>query len=155
MSAERFSLDTNILVYAVDRLAGERHDVCRNLLWRAASADCVLTTIALGEFFVVATRKGKMPVPDAASQVRDWIEIFPVVGLDPAAVLRATSAAEKRLFGFWDACVLASADMGMCSVVFSEDMADGVRLGSVTVRRPFAGGRLTKVAERLLGAATG
>ena len=151
MSAERFSLDTNVLVYAIDHLAGDKHEVCKDLMRRSASADCVLTAIALGEFFVAITRKGKMPVSHAAAQVRDWGEVFPVVGLDAADIQVAIAAAEKRRFGFWDACVLASAQAGGCSIVLSEDMADGAQLGSVVVRRPFVDGKLTKTAERLLG----
>lgn len=155
MNGERFSLDTNVLVYAVDKFAGEKHEVCRDLIERAALADCVLTAIALGEFFVAVTRKGKMPAAQAAAQIRDWSAIFPVAGLDPAIILVAAEVAERRRFGFWDACVLGSAEASGATVVFSEDMADGARLGAVTVRRPFADGRLTKVAERLLGPSTG
>ena len=52
----RFSLDTNILVYAVDRDAGERHDRSRTLLGRAARRDGVLTVQALAEFFHARTQ---------------------------------------------------------------------------------------------------
>ena len=33
----RFSLDTNILVYAVDRDSGERHELARELIGRASA----------------------------------------------------------------------------------------------------------------------
>lgn len=53
----RFSLDTNILVYAVDRDSSERHELARELIGRAAQRDCVLTVQALAEFFHATTRK--------------------------------------------------------------------------------------------------
>lgn len=54
---DRFSFDTNILVYAVDRDAGERHGRSKVLLEKAARRDCVLTIQALAEFFHATTRK--------------------------------------------------------------------------------------------------
>ena len=53
----RFSLDTIILIYAVDRDAGERHVRAGELMARAAPRDCVLTVPALAEFFHATTRK--------------------------------------------------------------------------------------------------
>ena len=53
----RFSLDTNILVYAVDRDAGERHRRSRALIGQAAKRDCVLTVQSLAEFFHATTRR--------------------------------------------------------------------------------------------------
>ena len=43
MSAERFTLDTNLLVYAIDRDAGERHQQAVAIVDRAVELDCVLT----------------------------------------------------------------------------------------------------------------
>ena len=47
----RFSLDTNILVYAADRDSGDRHEQARKLLAGAAKRDCVLTGRVLAGFF--------------------------------------------------------------------------------------------------------
>jgi predicted nucleic acid-binding protein len=51
-------VDTNVLVYAEDRDAGEKHAVARDLvadLWR--SGDGVLSVQVLQELFVTVTRK--------------------------------------------------------------------------------------------------
>ena len=74
----RFSLDTNILVYAVDRDAGERHERSRDLLGRAARRDCVLTVQALAEFFHAMTRKNLLEPGRASAFVRDWLDVFHV-----------------------------------------------------------------------------
>ena len=47
---ERITLDTNILVYAVDLDAGERNETARSVMGAAARKDCYLTVQALGEF---------------------------------------------------------------------------------------------------------
>ncbi len=50
MSAERFSVDTNVLVYSIDTDAGERHEVACQFLDSLADRDCILTLQALAEF---------------------------------------------------------------------------------------------------------
>ena len=45
----RLSLDTNVLVYAFDADAGERHRLAMAIVDRAAAANCVLTLQSLGE----------------------------------------------------------------------------------------------------------
>ena len=78
MMAERFSLDTDILVSAVDSKAGAKHARAVALLHGAAAADCVLTVQVLAEFFHAVTRGG-VPAKAAAALVEDWRIQFPVV----------------------------------------------------------------------------
>jgi predicted nucleic acid-binding protein len=46
----RFSLDTNVLVYAVDVEAGPRHERARRILGSALGRPCVLALQSPGEF---------------------------------------------------------------------------------------------------------
>jgi predicted nucleic acid-binding protein len=62
MTGHRFSIDTNILVYNIDKDAGTRHEQSRPLVDALVDRDCVLTLQALAEFFHAVTRKNKMPV---------------------------------------------------------------------------------------------
>ena len=61
MADKRFTLDTNILVYAVDRDAGDRHGTAIDLVDKAAEQDCILTLQALSEFFYAVTVKERCP----------------------------------------------------------------------------------------------
>ena len=133
----RFSLDTNVLVYAVDRDAGERHDWSRALLGRAARRDCVLTVQALAEFFHVTTRKNLLPIARARAFVRDWLDVFQVVSADTAALVDAMDAVEEHRLSFWDAMLWATALHAGCSAILSEDLQDGRRLSGVEIINPF------------------
>jgi predicted nucleic acid-binding protein len=73
----RLSLDSNILVYAADGEAGDRHAAALDLVDRAIGADCILTLQSLAEFFYVATRKAKLEPAEAADYVGDWRAVFP------------------------------------------------------------------------------
>jgi predicted nucleic acid-binding protein len=134
----RFSLDTNILVYAVDRDAGERHVRSRELLGRAARRDCVLTVQALAEFYHATTRKSLLAPGPASAFVRDWLDVFPVTSVDGAALVDAMDAVEEHRLSFWDALLWATARQAGCAAILSEDMQDGRRLSGVVFINPFA-----------------
>ncbi len=134
----RFSLDTNILVYAVDRDGSERHWLSVELVGRAARRDCVLTVQALAEFFHATTRKGLLEPSEAGRFVRDWLEVFEVVSADGAALAEAMAAVDEHRFSFWDAMLWATAKRAGCSVLVSEDMQHGRRFGGVEFVNPFA-----------------
>jgi predicted nucleic acid-binding protein len=150
MTTERFSLDTNILVYAADLAAGERHERALEILDRAVRRDCVLTLQALAEFFHVTTRKQMVARAEAATQLRDWATEFPTVAADPGALLKALEFAVDRRFGLWDALLLATAERHGCETVLSEDMQAGARFGGVTILDPFVGEELPERVAALL-----
>jgi len=138
MNAERVSLDTSILVYAVDRDAGERHEIAAELVDRAVEWDCVLPLQVLCEFFAAVTRKGKMPVEDAEAQVRDWQILFPVIPSQPADLSRALDAVVRHTLSFWDALLSATARRAGVAVLYTEDFQHGRELGGVRFVNPFA-----------------
>jgi predicted nucleic acid-binding protein len=149
MSAERFTLDTNILVYSIDRSAGTRHDQARQIVELAVHRDCWLTLQAVSEFFSAASRKGKMPIADAAAQANDWLDMFPTLPGSDAGI-RAALAAARGQESYWDALLLATAAEGGCAVIVTEDMADGVQRQGVRVLNPFGDGILAPAAVWLL-----
>lgn len=145
----RFSLDSNILVYACDRDAGERHRMGKGILARAAGRDCVLTVQALAEFFHVTTRKGKLAAPVASAFVNDWLELFEVASADDDTLLDAMDMVVAHRFAFWDAMLLATARGYGCAAIFSEDMQDGRRLGGLEIIDPFATDNAARVSGLL------
>ena len=141
----RFSLDTNILVYAVDLDAGERHDRARALVGRVARFDCVLTVQALAEFFHATTRKNLLPIPRASAFVRAWRDVFQVASAGTAALVDAMDAVEEHRLSFWDAMLWATARQSGCSAILTEDMQDGRRLSGVEFINPFGADAATRL----------
>lgn len=145
----RFSLDSNILVYACDREAGERHRTGTEILARAAGRDCVLTVQALAEFFHVTTRKGKLAAPIASAFVNDWLKLFEIASADDGTLLDAMDMVAAHRLAFWDAMLLATARRHGCSAIFSEDMQDGRHLGGLEIIDPFAADNTARVSALL------
>ncbi len=145
----RFSLDTNILIYAVDRDAGERHKRSKEIVARAALHDCVLTVQALAEFFHATTRKNLLALSHAGTFVRDWIDVFRVVSATDTAFINAIEGVEEHRLAFWDALLWATARQSGCSAIISEDMQAGRRLGGVEIINPFADDSEARLASLL------
>jgi len=138
MSGRAF-VDTNVLVYAHDRGAGEKNARARELvarLWRERTG--VVSTQVLQELYVNVRRKASAPVsaPEARALVEDYLA-WPLVVNDGATILQAVAIEERFGLSFWDALVVASAQEAGVEVLWSEDLNDGQAYGSVVVRNPF------------------
>ena len=135
---ERFTLDTNILIYAIDRDAGHKHDYSKNLLEQAAHRDCVLTVQVLGEFFHATTRKNLLNTSHSSKFVENWLEVFETVSATDSVLIEAIDTVESHHLSFWDAMLWATARQSGCSVLLSEDMQDGWRLQGVEIINPYS-----------------
>lgn len=151
MNAERFTLDTNILVYAVDARDETKRAFAARIIAAAARLDCPLALQAVGEFYAAATRKLKLGAKDAATRTAHLIAGFDTFGYSVHAVRAALEEAPKGRFSYWDGVLLASAAEAGCTTIFSEDMADGARFGSIAVANPFRHDGLAPHAKAVLG----
>jgi len=132
-------VDTNLLVYAYDRSAGQKRERARALLDRLWSDNrgC-LSVQVLQEFYVVITQKVQKPLPPqaAADIVRDltfW-RLHAPVGED---VLGAIDLQRRHKISFWDAMILWSAKQLNCTTVWSEDLIPDRTYDDVRVQNPF------------------
>lgn len=147
----RFTLDTNLLVYSVDAAAGRRHDLSLEIVNSALDVDCWLTLQSISEFFSVVARKGIMPATEAAAQARDWLIAFPYTGVSADAIRAALAHTVARRTSYWDALLIATAAEAGCSLILTEDLADGTTLSRVEIHNPFTpAGGLTRRVRRLL-----
>ena len=99
----RFTLDTNILVYAVDQDAGDRHHKAIDLVRRTRNRDCVLTLQSLAELFrTLTSAKLRIEPAHAAALVQQWRDALPVVAADDLCLTDAMDAVTHHGWSFWD-----------------------------------------------------
>jgi predicted nucleic acid-binding protein len=105
-------------------------------LWRNKSA-CVSIQV-LKEFFVIVTRRIKMPLPaERAAQIIADLGQWQVHRPDVQDVLSAIELHRRYQTSFWDALILQSASKLNCSTVYSEDLNAGQMYYGVQVINPF------------------
>jgi predicted nucleic acid-binding protein len=135
MSAE--FIDTNVLVYAHDGGAGAKHTQAVELLARLFDEDGgALSIQVLSEFYSVATRKLGIRSDEAEEVIRD-LGALNIHRPRHADLLKAAQLHRRHKISWWDALILQSANELGCTVLWTEDLADGRRYGAVTVRNPF------------------
>ena len=132
------TLDTNLFVYAVDARDAVKQKAALVLIEGLRAAGGPIGLQICGEFYSVISRKLKQPPWIAAQAARNLITAFPSFAATTASTERALAEAATGRFPFWDANLLSAAEMAGCTVLLSEDMHDGARLGGIEVIRAFA-----------------
>jgi predicted nucleic acid-binding protein len=138
--SDRAFVDTNVLVYAHDVDAGERHTVAARLvaeLWERREA--VISTQVLQELYVNVTRKIPSPLsrPTARQLVRTYAA-WRVETIGPPEILLASELEEQHQLSFWDALIVAAALKSGATRIFTEDLSAGRSIAGIGIENPFA-----------------
>ena len=135
-------VDTNVLLYAYDATAGDRHEVARALidrLWRERRG--ALSVQVLQEFYVDVTRKAATPIdPASATERLRSLSRWRVHSPLPDDVVAAATWSSRHQLSFWDAMIVRSAAELRCDTLWTEDLSDGRVIEGVRLKNPFSTG---------------
>ena len=116
-------LDTNILIYAHDCSAGDKHIRAKELvreLWQSGEG-CL--TPGLQEFYVNVTKKVSKPLTaEVAAQIIADLSLWLVHRPGVEDILDAIRLQGRYRITFWDAMIVASAIQMGCQTLWSEDL---------------------------------
>jgi predicted nucleic acid-binding protein len=139
MKEDKVFLDTNILVYAYDISAGNKHDIARSIvadLWNLRTG--TLSIQVLQEFFINVTKKIPKPldIKPAKDILRDFL-LWEVIDNDGELLLSAIDIQIKYHYAFWDSLIIAAAVISGSSVLLTEDLKHGQTIEEVMIKNPF------------------
>lgn len=130
-------VDTNVLVYANDRTGGEKPTKATALIARLLeSGTGALSLQVLSEFYAAATHKLGMKSEEAEAAIADF-GIWAMHRPTHRSLLQACRLQRRYKLSWWDALLVQSAIEMESKILWTEDLNDGQRYGSVTVRNPF------------------
>jgi len=140
--SDRYFVDTNILMYAHDTAAGEKHRRAKALveqLWETRAG--VVSTQVLQELAVNLRRKTKKPLDAKVTRevVSDYLA-WQVVVNGSDSILEALDLEARYQISFWHALVIQAAQAAGAEILYSEDLSDGQRYGMVRVKNPLTRG---------------
>jgi predicted nucleic acid-binding protein len=139
--ADKYFVDTNILIYAHDRTMGVKHERARELVERLwTNGQGVLSTQVLQELCVNLRRKVARPL--APEEIRRLIYDYmswEVVVNAPEAVIQALEIEARYKTSFWDALILQAAEQSGATILYSEGLAVKQSYGTVQVMNPLLG----------------
>jgi predicted nucleic acid-binding protein len=135
--AQRSFIDTSVLIYAEASDAPAKQRAALDLLKQLyESGNGVVSTQVLQEYCNVALKKLKLPVQHVRAQL-DLYEQFEVIQVTPPIIRAGLDLHQTRSVAFYDAIILATAQIAGCSVVFTEDLNAGEVMGGVRIANPF------------------
>ena len=135
--ADRIFIDTNVLLYWMDSSQGRKYVAARE--WIAAvweSRKGAISWQVLNEFYTNATAKLKMPAAGVRALIRQYDAWGPITQSLPL-MERAWQWSDRAGVPYWDALILAAAEVAGAEYLLSEDFQTGRRYGSITIIDPF------------------
>jgi len=132
-------VDTNVLVYAHDLDAGEKHAIAIGIisdLWESGNG--VISTQVLQELYVTLTKK--VSSPPKKSQVRRILNNYLAWDLavnNGETILQASEIEENYNISFWDAMIVSEAYSKNAAILLTEDLNEGQLIEGITIVNPF------------------
>lgn len=135
-------VDAPILIYSedgADQVKQKASIAWLTVLWQRGIGR--VSAQVLNEFYVMATRKIKPPMPagDARAEVRRY-ELWQPWKIDHATVESAWAVESRYGLHYWDSLLVAAAQHMGCRYLLSEDMTHEQHYGGVQVINPFKAG---------------
>lgn len=132
-------VDTNVLVYAHDLSAGEKHKRASQIvkeLWESEGG--CLSIQVLQEFYVTVTHKVAKPLDaEFAGRIIRELSHWYIHSPEAADVLGAIELHQRAGISFWDGMILWSARKLGCTSILSEDLNPDQVYNGVRVINPF------------------
>ena len=136
---DRSFIDTNILIYTDDNAFPEKQAIATQLIevgWN--SGNMVLSTQVLQEYFAASTRKLGIS-PETAQRKIELLAHLDIVSIEHSDIVEAINIHRLHSFSFWDSLIIRMAQKTNCTILYSEDMQHGQKIGEVKVINPFKG----------------
>ncbi len=130
-------IDTNILIYSLDKHDPEKQKRARELLKKAAFEHSgVISTQVLQEFYVTATRKlGVDPI--LAKEMVNKFRNYETVLVTTEMIKDAIDCSILQRLSFWDSLILIAGEKALCEMIWTEDLSNSQVIKGIKIINPF------------------
>jgi predicted nucleic acid-binding protein len=118
-------VDTNVWLYAFSASQDQQKHLAAKTLIRQ-TARIVVSTQIVNEVAVNLIRKFQADEQAVQKLIRSFYRKYTVIALNQHVLLHASDLRIMYQFCFWDSLVVASASTAGATIVYSEDMQDGL-----------------------------
>ena len=125
-------LDTNILLYIVSN--DDKKFIAKDLI----KSRHTISIQVLNEFSNVSVRKLKFTTDETKEFIEAISSKVIVEGYTKITIFSALDLKSKYNLQFYDALIIATAVENNCTILYSEDMQDGLVINNtITIKNPF------------------
>lgn len=133
-----FVPDTNIFIYAIDPTDPRKHTIAKRLVNLWLSRPTSLPRQVLGEILNVGHQRRGPRLDLCRELVATLEDAVAIVSTTREATLAASERAGHFQLQYWDALICTIAAREGADVLLTEDLHDGLVMGSLRVVNPFA-----------------
>ncbi len=119
---EKVSLHSNISLYLIDKSSNQKKLQVEGFL----SSNFLISTQVIAENVSVCLKKIKIDKKEAFAFASALIRRFKVVVITPEILTESFDISLKYQLSSWDSIIIATALHYECTVLYSEDMQDGL-----------------------------
>ena len=130
-------IDTNVWLYAFIKSQDEK----KNKTAKDTLKQCqpVTSTQVINEVCVNLLKKANFTEEKISQLIESFFEKYRIIHLNRTILLAASNLRQRYSFSFWDSVVVSSALQSNASVLYSEDMQDGIVIEDrLQIVNPFA-----------------
>jgi len=139
MSAKKFFLDTNIVVYTFDQTAPHKQKIAQQLLEQSLLGGGCISYQVIQEFINIALRKFSpaMSIDQAQRYIADILtpicEYYP----NEQFYTHGLSIQDRWRFSWYDSLIITAALETDCKILYTEDLQHNQQIESLLVVNPF------------------
>jgi len=134
--SKRCSIDTNVWLYAFIR----SQDGYKNRIASKLISDNlpIVSTQIINEICVNLIKKTSITEGDMQNLIISFYDNYPVIEINRSILLLSSHIREKYKISFWDSQIVAAALSSGCSILYTEDMQNGLIVeNSLKIINPF------------------
>ncbi len=135
---DKIFIDTNILLYALDKHDAIKQKCCQKVLHNFFNEDVlgVISTQVMQEFYVGAIKKLRVE-PLVAKNILHSFENFELIIVDSTLIKEAIDCSILNQLSFWDALIIVTAESAKCEKILTEDLNHGQIIRGVAIENIF------------------
>lgn len=129
-------IDTNVLLYLLEKRDPAKRDACRGLVRELVTrGDAVISTQVLQEFYMICTTRLKLKPLFIKGLIHNF-ENMEIVTVGVDLIKEAIDTSLQNDISFWDAVIVVAAEAARCKYLYTEDLDDGRVIRNVRVQNP-------------------
>jgi predicted nucleic acid-binding protein len=133
---EKVFVDSNIFLYTLGNNEINRREKVKERLTDLSKTNrIVISTQVLNEIYAVATRKLGVEAILAKRFVRQLYD-FDVIVVNQEVIDAAMDCSILHQLNYWDALMVAAAELSRCSVLWTEDLSAGETIRGIRIVNP-------------------
>lgn len=146
---DRVFLDTNVFLYVYDEDAPEKRTAAREVIGRhGLENELCISTQVIQEFYFNLSRKFARRLPEQAIlRATEDLRDLTTIQVDVEMIFEAIALSKKIRISFWDALIVQAALQANCTLLVTEDLQHGRRLGGLTIVNPFGAPQISELPQ--------